>query len=69
MVITSYDYILVEVEKNNKRRSSQTQNLSGLSKFMDWGFLGGSVVKNPRTNAGDMGSIPSLSVATVELVL
>ena len=23
-----------------------------------WGFLGGSVVKNPPTNAGGMGSIP-----------
>ena len=25
-----------------------------------WGFLGGSVVKNPPSNAGDMGSIPDL---------
>ena len=25
-----------------------------------WGFPGGSVVKNPPTNAGDTGSIPGL---------
>ena len=25
-----------------------------------WGFPGGSVVKNPPANAGDMGSIPDL---------
>ena len=25
-----------------------------------WGFPGGSVVKNPPTNVGDMGSIPGL---------
>ena len=25
---------------------------------MKWGFLGGSVVKNPPANAEDMGSVP-----------
>jgi len=28
--------------------------------FVVWGFPGGSVVKNPPTNAGDMGLIPGL---------
>ena len=36
---------------------------------MGWGFLGGSVVKNPPANAGDAGSIPSPSATTIELVL
>ena len=31
---------------------------SGLSQ--PWGFPGGSVVKNPPANAGDVGSIPGL---------
>ena len=26
--------------------------------YIKWGFLGGSVVKNPPANAGDMSSIP-----------
>ena len=26
--------------------------------FTDWGFPGGSMVKNPPANAGDSGSIP-----------
>ena len=25
-----------------------------------WGFFGGSVVKNPPSSAGDMGSVPDL---------
>ena len=28
--------------------------------YIKWGFLGGSVVKNPPANAGDMSSIPDL---------
>ena len=28
--------------------------------FVVWGFPGGSVVKNPPTNAGDVGLIPGL---------
>ena len=44
MVITSYDYILVEVEKNNKRRSSpdpesvRTIKIHGLG--LPWWFSG-----------------------------
>ena len=30
----------------------------GASYSGPWGFPGGSVVKNPLANAGDMGSIP-----------
>ena len=28
-----------------------------------WGFPGGSVVKNPPANVGDMGSIPGLGIS------
>ena len=29
-------------------------------KWLPWGFSGGSVVKNPPVNVGDMGLIPNL---------
>ena len=32
----------------------------GTEMSVGWGFPGGSVVKNPSANAGDMGSIPEL---------
>ena len=37
---------------------AETQLSAAYKKHM--GFLGGSVVKNPPANAGDMGSIPGL---------
>ena len=33
---------------------------TGSLKSQDWDFPGGTVVKNPLANAGDMGSIPGL---------
>ena len=34
--------------------------------FLDLGFLGGSEVKNPPANAGDMGLIPEFGRSSVE---
>ena len=36
------------------------------SQFADEGFPGGSVVKKPPTNAGDVGSIPGLTISPRE---
>ena len=36
--------------------AGRTQSIKG----WEWGLPGGSVVKNPPVNAGDMGSIPGL---------
>ena len=33
---------------------------------MEWGFPGGSVVKNPQAKAGDVGSIPGLGRSSGE---
>ena len=35
-------------------------NLQTSDEMNAWGFPGGSVVKNPRIKAGDMGLIPDL---------
>ena len=40
------------------RKESDTTERLRLSPYKQWGFLGGSVVKNISANAGDIGSIP-----------
>ena len=37
---------------------TDTYTYAGTHRYKSRGFLGGSVVKNPPANTGDMGSIP-----------
>ena len=48
---------VVEIEKNAWKDEHKIKNASFL-RAVGKGFLGGSVVKNPPANAGDVGSIP-----------
>ena len=55
----------LNLAKKNMRVATAGQNLEicgaliqGDLKGLPWDFPGGTVVKNPPANAGDMGSIP-----------